>query len=846
MINSKAIKKELLLIIFFLLIFTKATWAAKNEFLTRMDIIIVSNDNTKGTELQYKNIFHTISLDSKTIKLSELDDFDLTNVKLLVLPASVSKNLHSSLEEKILEEVHKGLNVIIEEKSNLIEKFGINFSQEFVWINAILDTNHKNLPIHWPEKIKIEKFNPHNLTIFCMGNEEKVEKKEDETFIFHKYKEEGIPVIVGGSYGEGKFLYMAATLDEVSRHGYTRFPFFHEIIIDYFDCKPKVSRKQLIAYMDWGYHYFENPDELAKKLKNYGITQIHFSGWYPLEETKDFLNRFIDACHSNGIYVCCWLELPMVTEDFWNEHPEWREKTALENDAKIDWRYLMALEIPECMKAVQLEIKKLLNQFDWDGVDLAEIYFESPDLGFDYPDSFTPMSDIVRKEFKAKYGVDPIKIFDPEDKHYKEKDLNAFKNFVQYRTDLCTKLNQEMIMFLKNKENFNKNLDLIVTQIDTFFAEKMEEDIGVDTDALLDLQKEFDFIFQVEDPFPLWDLGPDRYAKIGQSYKEKTKEHRKINVDINIVERTYTQWPNPKQIGLEFLMLLAEASKNFNQVCIYAVNSPYPFDYAYAPYALASSVKMHEKRANFYEFSSSFPFIFHIETKGKNFYLNQNLWPCIKDNGVIIPAGDHTLSFEKNDHNKNKLYITGINGDINNCSYKDNNIFIQYSENKKVFITLNKYPAKIDFNGVVKDLPIFYNDEGFTVICPPGNNTVIFYDEMIKQPTVFIDNKIIDFSTYYIKDGHILYPLDEILYEMKAGYTWNIKEQSLSAEKNGYVLWCQVGNKKARANGNDFLLEVPLVFYNNHVMAPLRFIAESLNYDVYWIPENKVIKIISK
>ena len=67
-----------------------------------------------------------------------------------------------------------------------------------------------------------------------------------------------------------------------------------------------------------------------------------------------------------------WLELPHVSERFWAEHPEWREKTALLQDAQLDWRKLMNLADPACDQAVQNGVRVLMRKFDWDGVNFAE------------------------------------------------------------------------------------------------------------------------------------------------------------------------------------------------------------------------------------------------------------------------------------------------------------------------------------------------------------------------------------------------------------------------------------------------------------------------------------------
>ena len=105
-----------------------------------------------------------------------------------------------------------------------------------------------------------------------------------------------------------------------------------------------------------------------------------------------------------------WFEFPHVSERFWDDHPEWREKTALLQDAQLDWRKLMNLSHPGAFAAVSLGMRDLIARFDWDGVNLAELYFESLE-GHDNPARLTPMSDDVRAEFRHDAGFDPLNLF---------------------------------------------------------------------------------------------------------------------------------------------------------------------------------------------------------------------------------------------------------------------------------------------------------------------------------------------------------------------------------------------------------------------------------------------------
>ncbi|PYT22730.1 MAG: hypothetical protein DMG57_34275 [Acidobacteria bacterium] len=66
-------------------------------------------------------------------------------------------------------------------------------------------------------------------------------------------------------------------------------------------------------------------------------------------------------------------------------------KTAILQDAQLDWRKLMNLTNRDCFKAVYIYRNKgLINRLDLDGVNMAELYFESLE-GAANASRFTPM-----------------------------------------------------------------------------------------------------------------------------------------------------------------------------------------------------------------------------------------------------------------------------------------------------------------------------------------------------------------------------------------------------------------------------------------------------------------------
>ena len=678
-------------------------------------VVLTSNNSTRSQEKQYATALGSIGLHPEKVAVTDSPHLTLSEIKILIIPGGIAHDLDNTFIQKVKSEVYQGLCVITEQQSALAAGLGIQFSDRDFAVDALVDSRHPDIPIQWEEPLQVRGIEPYGLTIFCRDGIS------------------GIPVLSGGSLGKGRFLFLGVPLDGPEGWGYSRFPFFHEALIEFIHVRLSLRCDRLMVYLDWGFHYAEDPASLARRLKGYGISEVHLSSWYDFRHCQDFFTRFITACHAEGILVYSWLELPMVTREFWDAHPEWREKTAAGGDAKVDWRFLMALEIPECMEAVQGEIKKSIDTFDWDGVDLAELYFESP-LGLEEPENFTPLSDVVRADFRGQYGVDPMELFNPENVHFYENDGETLTKFFEYRAKLCTRLNREVLLYVQKigSQIAGRRLDLTLTQVDSIIDTRMKENIAVDPDAFMHLQQELGFNLQVEDPFTLWSRGPDRYQVISTAYRSRIASGARLTIDVNIVNRVDTQYPTRKQTGLEFLTLLSEASSHADQVCLYAANTPYVFDYTYAPYALAGQARLKKIDDRQYQVSSPYTVLLETDTLNKEFLVNGNSWPCVNKKGVILPAGNSLVTeVSESRESRDWLFITDLNGEIKGCSRDGRDIILRYDEKRNALVSLNRRPARIMVNGKELSLPVYLKDGGVTVSCPAGENEVVFTDEFL-------------------------------------------------------------------------------------------------------------------
>jgi hypothetical protein len=431
--------------------------------------------------------------------------------------------------------------------------------------------------------------------------------------------------------GRGAVLWAAAPPGE---QGYERFPYVLQALSDLGLVAPYRSSR-MWAFFDSAYRSRVDLEYFAARWRKAGISSLHVAAWHFYEgdaERDDFVRRLIEACHHEGILVYAWLELPHVSEKFWTDHPEWREKTGLQQDAQLDWRKLMNLTNRDCFRAVAAGVGQLVDRFDWDGVNLAELYFESLE-GIDNPARFTPMNDDVRKLFRERGGFDPLELFGSR------TDSASRRLFLDFRRSLVQKMQLEWIEELEKVRQRKPELDLVLTHVDDQFDTRMHDAIGADTARVLPLMEKHRFTFLVEDPATVWDLGPERYAAIAGRYRALTSRESQLGIDINVVERYQDVYPTKQQTGTELFQLLHAAAASFARVAIYFEASLLPADLPLLP-AAASDVRSMEKSGEGIR-------VYAATCVGVAWHgaatVDGHPWPAWDGESVWIPAGVHTV-----------------------------------------------------------------------------------------------------------------------------------------------------------------------------------------------------------
>jgi hypothetical protein len=590
-----------------------------------------------------------------------------------------------------LAQADAGAFLILEGRSEVAESLGFHAGDRRVHVQSVEDVRRPELRIVWEEALDLPVFEvPAGARVFTRERWQKA------------------PLVAGMRRGAGAVLWVAAT---PGAHGYERLPYLPQALRD-LGLEPPLQSRRLWAFFDSAYRSRADAEYLARRWRRSGIAALQVAAWHNFEpdaERDEYLRGLIRACHRNAILVYAWLELPHVSERFWQDHPEWREKTAVLQDAALDWRKLMNLADRDCFRAAASGVHELLGRFDWDGVNLAELYFESLE-GAANPSRFTPMNDDVRREFRAVKGFDPIELFAPA----KPPDAARLHAFLDYRAGLAERLQGEWMDAVRRDK---PDLDMVLTHIDDRLDTGMRDALGADAARVLPQLEQRDFTFAVEDPATVWNLGPQRYTEIAKRYQALTRRTDKLAVDINVVERYQDVYPTKQQTGTELFELVASASRAFPRVMLYFENSVLAPDLPLLA-AAAANARMEQAGPRL---TVESPQGVGVVWKGPA-RVDGRVWPASDGEVVWLPAGAHTVEPAKT---APPARILDFNGNLESASATAHGLEFGYVAPSRAVAALDRKPLRQQIDGAPAPLE-FANADGppFVVIFPRGQHLV--------------------------------------------------------------------------------------------------------------------------
>ena len=662
-------------------------------------------------------------------ELGSKKKFSLAGYGLLVVPYSTAKRLMDVEINTILDFVEKGGILVTDGQTRLSGKLGIRFTDRTARVREIRSVAIESQEILWKNPLT---FNP----FYC-----------EKYTLLARDVENRVPLAITMEFGSGKVLFFGPLFDPYTPYGISRFPHFPHYLKTAMGLSFNVRRNNLEYYFDPGVAERQgvNKEKLVKRWRNSGVKVIYLAAWHFYKKYTFDYSYFIKLCHNNGIAVYAWFELPYVTQDFWTEHPEWREINAGGTDSPSSWRYLINLQIPAAREAVNTYFHKIINDYDWDGVNLAELNFDT-DRGFKNPSRFVPMNKEVRDAFKKANKFDPILLFDPGSRYYWEKNKKAQELFLTYRQQIVSEWHS---YFLEQFEQVNKakkkDMEIIVTMLDSLHHPEIPEECGVDSMYIIELMKKYPFTLQVEDPARSWANSPNRYEDYFETYKKHVPDISRLMFDINVVKRQLPQdspLPSEYARGTELAATVFYAANASGRVGIYAESTVDPIDMDILPFVLGADVEIRETGEDNFFIDSRKPFTLAMNHSRYIPYINGEPWPFYGPKGISIPSGKQELTLQKihtMDLHNLDANIT-FDGDMYDLNLMGEMYSFRYDSPTPTALLFNRPLERVMLDSKSLDVPYDKN----SILLPKGEHTLEIF---VESPPAHAINVIGYFSS---------------------------------------------------------------------------------------------------
>jgi hypothetical protein len=451
----------------------------------------------------------------------------------------------------------------------------------------------------------------------------------------------------------GKILWSLPVLD--GEKGVEKFPFLPEVLGTEFGLLPRAAANETELYVDPDLEKGARPEVLATRWKNAGVRRVHVAGWKDdvLKKQRYNYAGFVGAMHQEGIEVFAWLEWPHINFSFWDAHPECREVTGGGKPAKIFWREHVALYLQPCFDLAFEETKSVLASAAFDGVNVAELTFESPGQGPDDPAEYTPFHPELRNRFKALTGVDPVDLVNPASPHFWKSSPADFAAWNRYRVKLITDLHQKLLALLRTIPAGRKLMVTIFEDRSPLAdaspapsTHPLGENTGSSTAAITKLLAEGPFELQIEDPFTVWMMDPERYLSYPALYPEVPTNQ--LVLDINVVDRAYAKSAGrvtSRTTGFEFYQSVAAVGRSGAQLAVYASATVNPEDLQWARYALAAgALELVELGKGSFEATATRPIHVQLIRPAMTITLDGKTSSLSGEREILIPIGKHRFT----------------------------------------------------------------------------------------------------------------------------------------------------------------------------------------------------------
>jgi uncharacterized protein YdaL len=633
---------------------------------------------------------------------------------LVIAPYNITERLDHRQVEALKAFVAGGGYLITDFRNDLATAFGVRFLGSTVLVERVRDRLFPDEPLHWKTGEVMSKFETAD---------------GDEVLAVDEATE--VPVVIARPYGHGAFILFGTRFDPASNGGFSRYPYLAHYVEKCFGLVPLLRREQVEMYFDPGYRRTVSEEVLVTRWAAAGIRAIHVGGWHEYPRYTYDYGRLIRLAHANGILVYAWLEPPQVSQKFWQEHPEWREKNYKGEAVRPSWRYPVALTDPACLAAALQHYRTLLTSYDWDGVNIGELYFEAG-RGVRDPQLFTPMHPSARAEFRRQAGFDPVELFNPASVHYWRRDPASLAAFTHYRAAKLVQLHDAMLTLADSVARTRPGFRTVVTVLDSLAAPDLRPNLGVDVASVAALRSRHQFELLVEDPETLWSRDPRRYVEIASRYRDLVPPDE-LALDLNILsfrsDSLVTPFPTRIQTGTESAWLVNSAAHAAGRATIYSESSIDPQDLAFLPSAYAARTACARVRDG-WAIDTPTPIVLQLATDVDEVWRDGQRVRTIGGGRFLLPVGKYTVlpsqpALQGLQPEAPESHLLSITGDLLFQKTSQRSVSFGYRSRTRCIATLTRQPYALFIDGHDAPVEALAGNGRQAVLLPPGEHSVL-------------------------------------------------------------------------------------------------------------------------
>ena len=681
---------------------------------------------------------------------------------IIVLPQHSAEMLDENQVRSIISALRNGrISLMASGFSGVSDELGIQRRSDSFAAQSIKDNFYPDMAI--------ECNSPTYMTAY--------EAPADADYIYED-RATGAPLMVSASLGKGRYLFFAspvlastAPADEVLEDGISKdiphtgaleenndhtdsaskeafgcrlYPYLLQHIWRSFQLFPLIRSAK-------GEIYF-NPAErgedvsietLVKQWRRSGVRTIYAAAWHVFPEWMYDYKRLIHLAHTNGMLVNAWFEWPYVNEKFWVDHPEWREKNVFGQDVCIGWRKPMALENPDCFKAVSKELAEMLRTFDWDGVVMNRSGWEI-DAGINDLKTYTPFHPSFCQNFQSAFGYDPRDIFLDASSRSGGREIDrkidtvALDQYNRFRNVSAKKWLTDIIKLVTDI-NVSKgdNWEIILTFDDG------RSHSGLSLDDMVELKTAFDLLLQLK-------------TRLSHQWEPYSAPFDLIQLVFESVPSGRPFYANASTVyptGTAMYGLIRGMIRQNQRCSIYSESSLYEIDKEMLPFVFAPGSNTVGDDARLHviiPFSSEMG---PINAENNLMMIDGKSWAGFADYHMILPAGEYDVSPVSDVGNMSLVLKSGAR--IVDCSadllYTDittGGLKFEYDTNRRAVAVINQLPISVNIDGVNTSIAAEKGLQGWALSLPKGHHSVMIQTQtelafVLKLLSLVLSNSIV-------------------------------------------------------------------------------------------------------